>query len=239
MNNDFAELILTIDTREKGIERINSIQNYFELRGAYVEKKSLKRCDYWIDGNYKDVSVNLGIEYKTMEDFAGSFQDLSWKLAESYDTYSDVALFVETGNYDLIDVDNGTLVRNYKIKDVVGTLRYDVFQNLIRSFAIDGIYTQTFINVFEFPRSVHNLLNYIVKPTHKGVQYKTEDAKSILKNMIMQIPGIGVHKANQCIEKFPTMYDMCLLSVDNHQEALGKITGNRVHDLLREGEWKT
>lgn len=239
MNDGFAELILTIDTREKGTERINSIQNYFELRGAYVEKKALKRCDYWIDGVYRDIQVDIGIEYKTIEDFAGSHQDLPWKLAESFDTYSDVALFVETGQYDLIDVESGTLIRNYRLKDKEGTLRYDVFQNMLRSFARDGIYTQTFLNVFEFPRSVHNLLNYIVKPTHKGIQYKSTDASSIYRNMIMQIPGIGIHKANKCVVDFPTLYDLCINAVDHHQEVFGKITGNRVYEFCRNGEWKT
>ena len=240
MNIDdmFSEIILTIDTREKKEDRIKHISNFFEYRGAYVEKKALTRCDYWIDGIYKDKDISLGIEYKTIEDFAGSFKDLSWKLTESYEFYKDVALFVETGKYDLIDVENGTLIRNYKLKDMEGTLRYDIFQNLLRSFERDGIYTQTFLNTFEFPRSVLNLMNYIIKPMHKGIQYKNECYEDIYRNMLMQFPGIGAAKANKIIEDFSSFHELSTYAENHLQDSIGKVNGTRLYNFCHLGLWK-
>lgn len=236
MNDEFCELIVTIDTREQDKNRVKSIYSYFEDRGACVLEESLKRCDYWIEGEYNNSLVNLGIEYKTLNDFSGSYKDLPWKLAEAHDLFTHVGLFVETGKYDLADSDTGTLIRNYALKDMDGVLRYSTLQNMLRTFEREGIYTQTFINLFEFPRSIHNLLNYITKESHQGLNFKGKDYDSTFRNVLIKLPGIGIKGAQKGVENFTSLHEICILSENHLQDVWGKKTGSKVYDFVFRGK---
>jgi hypothetical protein len=236
-DTEFEELDVVIDTREKDNIRINTFKSYFESRGACVTKGTLHRCDYSIEGIYRDIPIKLGIEYKSLDDFAGSHSELPWKMVESYDTYEDVALFVEMGQYDLQDLDDGgSMFCNYAIRDKIGVLRYDVFQNMLRSFAMDGVYIQTYPYTFEFPRSAHNLMNYIVKPMHNGIRYKPKSFEEVYTNMLMQMPGIGLTNAKKIKEHFKNFYELCVFAEPHHIDAVGNATGKKLHKFFHSGE---
>ena len=167
--------------------------------------------------------------------------DLSWKLAEAYNIFSDVALFVELGKYDLADTDKGTVFRNYHVHKkygLDGTFQYRIYQNMMRSFQHEGIYTQEFQSVFEFPRSIHNLMEYIVKEDHKGIQFKGSDYDTQFKNVLMRIPGIGAKQATKGVKDFGSLYQLSLFAEIHLQETWGTKLGSKVYNFVRNQENK-
>ncbi|MDT8337554.1 MAG: ERCC4 domain-containing protein, partial [Candidatus Izemoplasmatales bacterium] len=114
-----SSLMVTIDTREKDVKRINAISTFFEKHGAVVERNTLNLCDYHIEGSFRDKEINLGIEGKTLVDFSQSYQDLPHKLLKSYELYDHVGLIVETGAYGFTVGHDGLLctIKNPSVPD--------------------------------------------------------------------------------------------------------------------------
>ncbi len=182
MSNELSELILTIDTREQNQRRIDTLKMWFEFHNGIVEHNKLDLCDYKIEGTYRGIDINLGIEAKSIGDFSTSFQDLPDKLARAYELYTDVGLFIEAGNYTFTpELDNfhSNIVTVVNPKDNVSvSVPLAVLQNLCASLTRNGIHVRQIRSEYAFPYDLANLLIYISNPVHDGLHIKNKDYMS-------------------------------------------------------------
>lgn len=240
---EFMELVLEIDTREKSSSRIKAITNYFEENGGMVDIVKLDLCDYKITGNFRNTPVNVGIEYKTIIDFANSYKDLSRKLYDAHALYQDVGLFVEEGNFDIKVVDNGKgsgcdgWIQNFgmqKATGLDGIMRYSQYTNALTTFALCGVHVRTFNNVPFFPHQIFNLLLYVINPIQDGIFIKSPDHKRILMNIMGQLPNIGVQKIQKIIPYISNLSFACDMNHVEWMQVAGDFDGKKIYEILHD-----
>jgi hypothetical protein len=212
--------------------RIWGLASYFMKGGAEVIIDKLDKCDYKIEGMYQDKEVNLGIEYKTLEDMAGSIEDLEWKLPESYKLYEDVALCIE-GRLNIIERGNFQYIRNWANEEA-SVLRYDLYTSRVQTWTNLSVQVRQFERDSMFPYVVEDLLNYIVKGTHTSFRYKETNNQDVIFKMLIQIPGVGLKTLNKFFTKYPksSMKDIMAYSVDELKEYFGNDRGIKIYNVL-------
>lgn len=234
-----SSLILTYDSREKDLKRINAITTFFEKHGAIVEREKLDLCDYHIEGIFRDKDINLGIEAKTLVDFSSSYQDLPHKLLKSFDIYDHVGLFVQTGSYSFNVGDNGLLctVKNPAVHDgKADILTLPSLENSLGSWANEGIIVRQLQHEAQWPYTMYNVLINLTKDVHNGLQLKTTDDYSSTLNMLVKIPGIGVESAKKLIKQFGNFYWISVACADDLYMTIGKQKGEMLYQFLRSKE---
>ena len=252
---DCSELFITADTREQsnvkhpkkldyiddrwGVPayktRIISLFEFFESMGAICEYTPLKRGDYRIEGMFRDKQIDLGIEFKTMDDFSGSYRDLFHKLHEAYEYFNDVGLIVQQGAYDLSEYSpTDCVIHNPKVRDGVGdVLPLSVYKNAIRTFEREGIYTERIQTEFEFPYSVFGIMIYLTRTVHKGLTLKNKSYAEQYINVLTKIEGVGPKNGYKLAKYFPDLSLLGLHGESEFQKALGKKTGSTVYNFVR------
>lgn len=230
-----SSLLVIIDTRERDQKRISAITTFFEKHGAIVEKSKLDLCDYHIEGDFRGKEINLGIEAKTLVDFSSSYQDIPPKLMKSYDLYSDVALFVQTGQYGFNVGADGLLctIKNPAVRDGhADILTLPSFENALGSWANDGIIVRQVQHPAQWPYTMYNILISLAKPIHSGLQLKELDPYSVTKNMLVCIPGIGIESADKLIDQFGNFHWIACHSWDDLKDTVGASKATILHDVF-------
>ena len=226
------ELALLAESRP----RIFSVYNHFSRKGAEVAIGKLDRCDYYVEGSHRDHDVNLGIEYKYITDYAGSHEDLPFKIWESTGIYESVGLFIE-GKVDVEDSGNFYFVRNPAGENV---LRYDLFQARLATWQNLGVHVRTFDNLNCFAPSLENLLDYITKETHKSFEYKEPCGSDLILKMLCQIPGVKIGTVSKILKDNSEMTFAELYNYDLkwYQSKVGKVTGLKLYNILHDVNYK-
>lgn len=230
-----SSLLVTVDTRERDLKRINAITTFFEKHGAIVEKSKLDLCDYQIEGEFRDKEINLGIEAKTLVDFSSSYQDLPHKLLKSYELFDRVGLIVETGTYGFSIGDDGLLctIKNPAVQDgKADILTLPSFENALGSWANDGIIVRQVQHPAQWPYTMYNILIHLSKDVHNGLQLKEIDEYSIMLNMLIKIPGIGLETAKKLVKYFGNMHWMACMSCEDISRVIGKQKGEIICNLF-------
>lgn len=235
-----SSLLLIIDTREKDQKRISAITTFFEKHGAIVEREKLDLCDYHIEGIFRDKDINIGIEGKKLGvDFDSSYKDLPHKLLKSYELYSDVALFVQTGSYSFNVADDGLMatIKNPAVKDSkADILTLPSFENSLGSWANEGIIVRQLQYEAQWPFTMYNVLINLTKEFHGGLQLKDIDDKAVTLNMLVKIPGIGIESANKLIKQFGSLYWMVLSCWEDLESTVGKQKATTLYNFFRSKE---
>lgn len=244
-SSEYCELVLSIDKREKDQERISEISSFFESHGGIVQMESSPRCDYRIQGNFRDHEVNLGIEVKVLlGDFFPSLEDMPGKFFEAYKFYKDVALFIEEGNYALKVTDDGldAWVQNPAMQAMTGAEGIGIlamYNNFCGSMAEAGLHVRTYRTNKHFPLTVSGLLKNIVKPVHRGISLgKPINQQQILMNMLVHIEGIGAKKAEHGTKYIPNIKRAGELSQVDYQMVFGDLTGKKVFRCINDDSRK-
>ena len=212
--------------------RIWTLSNYCMKRGAEVVIDTLDRCDYSIQGFWNGKFVNIGIEYKTMEDIARSIKDLEWKLPECYKYYDTVCLFVE-GRQDIIKRDKFYYMRNYREKDA-SVLRFDNFVSKMEIWRSQGIIVREFEKECMFPVVLEDVLNWVTKPVHKTFSAKLQTNEDLVIKMLSQIPGMGIKSIMKILDTYPntSIKDLLGYSSEDLKNLIGKDKGKRLYCAL-------
>ena len=234
----FSELSVTADTRERDPERIRGVKVFVESQGGGFEVEGLPNnggCDYRVTGTYKDSEINLGIEYKTLVDFTGSYKKLPDRFHNAYELYDSVALVLEVPKYSFnIDDDgfHGT-IRNPRVHNgSADVLKYGTFQGVLQSIARSGVYVVRVQSSAEFPYALGWLINYISNPIHSMMGWSENTYQSQYLSSLSQIPGVGVKSATKIMGKYPRYRDLVSTSPKELGEFLGSPLGNKVYGFL-------
>lgn len=216
--------------------RIFSVYNHFSRKGAEVAIGKLDRCDYYVEGSHRDHTVNLGVEYKHITDFAGSYEDLPWKLWESYGIYSEVGLFVE-GRIDIEEREPYQFVKNWAGESV---LRFDLFQSRLATWQDQGVHVRTFEKLNHFAYTLENVVDYVTKEGHKSFTYKEPCGSDLVLKMLCQIPGIKINTVSKILKDNSEMTFAELYNYDLkwYQSKVGKITGQKLYSILHDTNYK-
>ena len=217
--------------------RIWTLSNYCMKRGAEVVIDKLDRCDYSIQGFWNGKYVNVGIEYKTLEDIAGSIKDLEWKLPECYGYYDTVCLFVE-GRQNIIKREDFYYIRNYREKNA-SVLRFDNFTSKMEIWRNQGIIVREFEKECMFPVVLEDVLNWITKDVHKTFSAKLQNSnEDILIKMLSHVPGIGIKTVMKILKTYPntSMKDLLGYSLDDLIKLIGKDKGKKLYGVLNNVE---
>lgn len=243
MSIDFSSLIVTADTNEKDLERVGKIQKFIESNYGYFERAALKECstrpeslDYLFEGDFQGKPIDLAVEYKTLEDFAGSWQLLEDRLARAVLAHDHVALIIEQGTPELTDLETTTCrFINPAVKDgSANVLNLSVFQAKIEEWMTQGVHVRVIQNKTQLTTTILNLLYFVTKEQHGGLWLKETDFKSSFINWLayMPIKGIGFSVAKKLAERFPNINWMASYDVHDIQDCVGNVTGKKIFDFL-------
>jgi len=247
---DLSSAIVTIDTREKDQQRVHTVETAFRNNNASVTLHKCEYVDYVITGFYRGNEMNIGIEYKTFDDFLLNRDKLPDRLFHALETYDTVALFVEMDSKDIsYDTNNDTMtlisptdyVVRQKHQNVghIVTTTITQFENGMASFSKWGVECRTiFYSPRQIPYSMFALIRHSTKDSHKGLRLKydkeTNNSDAIFKNMMTQVPGVGVATVNKLMGYgIATLKDAVGTKVEEFERVLGKKKGNSVYMALR------
>ncbi len=246
-----SEISITIDTREQNQKRINAVESWAIKHGAIVEHSALKLCDYKIEGTFNEVDVCLGIEAKSWDNFlSDKIDDMEDKLVRSQEIYTEVALFIETGNYSFNVQENGHCNLNHTnpmldkdhyedhvLVPALSTKTLAAFEGFCDTLQRSGIHVRQLRSEAHFPYAIFNLLTYLQTP-HK-IKVKYLSYKEWLINQYTSIPEVGYVRAKKLIENYPNPFWVCSASEDSLIEVLGRTTGQVVYQHLHNHEFET
>ena len=246
---DLSSVVVTIDTREKDKRRIEAVKTGFENNNAITKLHKCEYVDYVIAGLYRGNDIHIGVEYKTFDDFLLNKNKLPDRLFHALETYDTVAHFVEMSATDIsynTDNDTMTLVSptDFIVRQIYENVGHLVkttlaeFENSLASYAKWGIECRIiFYSPNQIPFSMFSLIRHAVKEKHCGLRLsygKDADPIVIFKNMVTQIPSVGVGSANKLIDHgIDSMYKMMGIPVEEFEKILGKKKGKNLYMALR------
>lgn len=189
----FSDLNLTIDTRERDQGRINRIKMYFENRGAEVQRKALQDFDYHVTGEYKEWPIDLGIEYKTINDIVSTWKELPERFARAVQHVDHLGLFIEGRITTHTHQDTGVIFVENSTADETGeTMTYSTMMSKLLQWSMySGLYVWNFQTVRDFGPSMENLLNHITNVPHSLLELPRKDVKRDRFAFYQNIPSIG------------------------------------------------
>jgi ERCC4-type nuclease len=233
----FSDTVLTIDTREQNRLRIQSVREYFEEHGAVVVREKLDLCDYRVEGTYRGVEMDLGVEAKSLPDFMGSIQDLPHKLLRSYDLYRDVGLFLEASSLDL-SVEEGKpvmILHPARDRGVESTIPLSALENALYSWNLAGVHVRRLYSEKQFPFSLESVMDWIAKPIHDGLYQRGRAGDYTLQymNTLVKIPGVGGKTARKILRNWVNWRQLVEAQRRELEEVLGKARGRRLYEFLR------
>lgn len=248
----FNELCLEIDTRERQKSRINRIKEFFESHGAAVEFTALPNkmgLDYAVSGFYRDVEVKLGVEYKQLWDLISNQDTLKPRLASSFKIYNAVSLVIEMGDYELSikEGDNGIQAwfTNPAVRDgsCDSLMNSAMFEGMIESWTRDGVHVRKFRNESEFPQYIVDLLGYVTKPIHSGLELDDNSFIAHYTNVLAKLPGIGFKTAQKLILAYPNAFWLISAAEEDIAEYIGTKKAKKLYDFfhchdLETEEWR-
>jgi len=211
--------------------RIWQVASYCMQRGAEVIIDNLERCDYKIQGFYHGKCVDLGVEYKTLNDIAGSIDDLTWKLPEAYNYFEDVALFVE-GRLNIVQNGQFYYVRNFEKRDA-SVLRYDKLTGHLETWRQLGIHVRQFEREDMFPVVLEDLLNYVTKDVHTTFSTKKPCNEDIVMKMLCNVPGLKGKTISKMLSKRKfTVFEFVNMDLEELKNIAGKDRGTKIYNTI-------
>lgn len=234
-----SECFCVVDSREKNTKRIESVKEFMESHGGAVEFGALPLCDYKIEGIFREKEICIGIEAKSLTDFSGSYQDLPDKLARSFELYNDVALFVEIPQIRTTSSDgfHATIVNQSVPDGSADVLQYAVLQNSLESWQREGVHVRQLQSETLWGYAIASVLISITKDTHRGLEItKLKDYRSQYLNILSKFDGVGLKTAQKIIKAYPNLYWLCSSSEEDIQDCIGKVTGKKLSDFIRNNE---
>jgi len=249
MSNELENLILTIDSHEqansKEKTRIKAIEQWAEKYGiCAIEHKELELCDYSLIGEFREYDINLGIEYKTWDNFLSDpTDDMEDKITRSKELYDEVAFFVETGNYTFKPHEDDchcTLqfsdmakagFRKKGITELPATKTLAGFEGFLETMSLNGVHVRQLRSEAQFPYSLHNLLIYLSNSPHI-LKVKELSYEQWLINHYMNLPEIGYIRAKKLVLNYPNPSWICSASEESLISVLGKTTGRVIFQNL-------
>jgi ERCC4-type nuclease len=239
MFDEFVELCITIDSREHDQKRIDIIKSWGEEHGAIVDIHKLEFADYQIEGIFRGVPINLGVQYKTLSDFASSYEGIPDNLFNQFKYHSEVALFVEDGAYTIKSDESGLdgWIQNIPMQNVTGaegTIRLSTYKNFCESMSHAGIHVRQFRTSAHFPYELHGLIVNLAKPTHNGISIKSNTFYSEMMNIMAKLPGIGAKKAEKGLKYIPNLEMFNSMSEEDLQDIFGKVEGKKLWQFKHE-----
>lgn len=240
MSNELSNLILVFDSREKSEKRIKYVKDWFESQGGLVEKAALPLCDYKIVGEFHDISVNLGVEFKTMSDFCSSWQDLKNKLGRARnELYEEVALCIDSGNYTYTYQDGKAFIHNPAIRNGdADVCPLAVYEGLIDTLQQSGIHCRQLRSEAQFPDSLYNLLTYITND-HELIGFTGKGYILAYRRTLQTLEGIGTKTVDKLIASYPNMHWLSSASEESLIEVIGKKSGSKLYNFLHCRELET
>ncbi len=246
MTINLSSIVVYGDSNEKDKDRIALIQNFIESNGGYFERAALKECstrkeglDYLIEGEFNGKPINLRIEYKTFEDFSGTWQELEDRLPRAILACPEghVALIIEYPPIDLTEMEstNCRFINPAVPEGKGNVLGLATFQAKIEEWTNQGIHIRLIQNTTQLTTTILNLLYYCTKEVHGGLWLESKDYKTQFINWLSYMPvkGIGFSVANKLVERFPNMHWIASYSEEDLQECVGKATGTKIYNFLR------
>lgn len=240
IGSEFCQLCLVIDTREKDIERIDAMANFWEAHGGIVEKRKVDLGDYEITGYYKDVEISLLLEHKVLTgDFFPSLDGMPERFFQAFKDYKDVGLMIEEGNYTIKPTDDemDAWVQNDKMQlmtgaEGIGTL--SMFNNFCGSMAEAGVHVRTFRTIKHFPITVSGLLKNLAKPIHRGIAIKNPEKTFYpdMMNILAKLPGVGAKTAEKGLKYIPNLERFCSLGLDDLKDIFGEVSGRKLYSFI-------
>lgn len=236
---NLADVIVTIDTREQSQLRIRAVEDFVALHGGATLHSKLDLCDYHVEGEFRGVKVDLGIEAKSLSDFMGSHGDLPDKLFRAFDDYDEVALFVEVGVLEFtVNGDGWTslIVHPAVHAGVEATLNLHAFENAMESWAREGVHIRTLTGPCHFPYAMAGLMVNLVKPVHEGLHLDTRGLEGYMKaylNTLAKIPGVGPKGAYSISKSWTNWDQLARAPKAQLQQVLGIALGRKVYDFVR------
>lgn len=202
----FTGLTVEIDTREKDKARINRLWTHFENMGATVAKRTLNDFDYHVYGMYREMYLDLGIEYKTINDLCSTWTELPERFGRAIQHVDELALFIE-GNIETSrhQTDARLYVKNSTIDGTGETMPYAAFMSKFFQWSMSDVYVWNFGSVTEFPYSVEGLIDHIAGMPHTLIDLPKKDVRRSRFAFYQQIPGIGPKTALD-LSVHPLMY---------------------------------
>lgn len=234
-----SNIIITVDSREQNKKRISSVELWGAQHNAVIEHHKLERCDYSLEGTFNGYEISLGIEAKSLSQFCSEDKkEIKRKLVESYNYFSEVAFFIETGNYEYADLDGKKLIQIRAGTEFINGCSLAEFEGTLETLQASGIHVRQLRSEFQFPDSIHNLLTYITNE-HELITTKSKTYPEAYKRTLMSLQGIGIQGARKLIEAYPNMFWLCSASEESYQKILGKKTGSNLYSFIRNHELET
>lgn len=236
---NLADVIVTIDTREQSQPRIRAVEDFVALHGGATLHAKLDLCDYHVEGEFRGVKVDLGIEAKSLSDFMGSHGDLPDKLFRAFDLYDEVALFIEEGALEFtVNGDGWTpnIVHPAHNAGVDATMNLHAYRNALGSWAREGVHVRALTGVLEFPHAMAGLMVNLAKPVHEGLHLDTRGLggyRAAYLNTLAKVPGVGPKHAYNILKSWTNWDQLARARKMDLQQVLGIALGRKVYDFVR------
>lgn len=258
MLNELEDCILIIDSHEeankKDKTRIRAIEEWATKYGiCSIEHRELPLCDYSLMGEFRDKDINLGVEYKSWDNFlSDATDDMEDKITRSQEMYSEVAFFIEAGNYTFKPHEDdchctmqfsdmakaGFRKRGIKETELPATKTLAGYEGFLETMSLNGIHVRQLRSEAQFPYSLHNLLIYLSNAPHL-LKVKELSYENWLVNHYMTLPGIGYVRAKKLILNFPNPAWLCSASEESLISALGRTIGRVIYQHLNSHSLET
>jgi len=236
LSSALSDIIITIDTREQNKNRISAVEKWGELHGAILENKKLDHLDYRLVGDFKGHDINIGIEAKALSQFCSDdYQENKDKLFAACSIYDEVALFIETGNYEFVVSGFGETNISCRVKpELTITGKLALFEGACSTLGRYGIHVRQLRSEAHFLYAIENLLTYSIHD-HELIQPKsfTLQYKQALLEFCTPL------QAKKLMQHYPNMFWLCSAGEDAYKQILGNKTGKKLYDFIRNPELVT
>lgn len=249
---ELEDIILTIDTREQNQVRIEAVEDWFTGHGAVVEHSALKHCDYRLIGEFRGISVNLGVEAKGWDNFlSDDIAEMEEKLLLATEEYDRVGFFVVSQNYSFKPDENNKHGKleyslpslNNKNLPAKTLAAFEGFLDTISKHP--QIHVRQLRSEAQFPYSLYDLLVYLQKEhtvfssTRNGTMHKSEYI-AWYKHFLATIPSMTtIKRIEKLIVNYPNLFWLCSASEESLISVMGKQVGMTVYAVLHDRRFET
>ena len=230
---NLSSTVVTIDTRENDRKRTQHIETILSSLGAFVEHKRCRYVDYVVRGIVRGAAVDIGVEYKTFQDFVYNRDELRDRFFHALQEYTNVALFVEFMDIKYECRSDDTIISHWNCGHITYT-NLSIFENILASYTKWGIEVRLLsFGYVQAPYSILNLIRHTTKECHSGIKVKYNKPDSVFKNMLVQIDGVGPKTAVKIVDRYKTMENLVLADLGDLTKTIGTKTGKHLYDVLR------
>lgn len=237
MSLALSDIIITIDTREQNQKRIKAVEDWGTAHGAIIEHCKLDHLDYRLIGEFKGHDINIGIEAKALSQFCSDdYALIKEKLFAACSEYNEVALFIETGNYEFVVSGFGETNISCRVKqDLTITGKLAIFEGACSTLGRYGIHVRQLRSEAHFPYAIENLLTYSIHD-HELIG-GIKDFKTQYKQTLLEF--CTPLQTKKLMQHYPNMFWLCNAGEDAYKTIMGNKVGKKLYDFIRNPELVT